>query len=106
MTSAVSFMDISADIIGKQNNIGKLSGHEHGLEMLNGAEVLTKRPNWSDEIVERNQSDVTIIDYGFGSKAWFNRGVPSMASRELTFVSRSRVKQRGGEGLFSVRKAS
>lgn len=92
MTSAVSFMDISADIIGKQNNIGKLSGHEDGLEMLNGAEVLTKRPNWSDEIVERNQSDVTIIDYGFGAKAWFNRGVPSMASRELTFVARSRVE--------------
>lgn len=92
LASAVSFMDISADIIGKQNDIGRLNGAEDGLEMLNGVEVLTKRPNWADEIVEKNQSDVTIIDYGFGSKAWFNRGVTSMVSRELTFLSRTRVE--------------
>ena len=92
MTSAVSFMDISADIIGKMNDIGKLSGNDDSLERLNGVEVLTKRPNWSEEMVERNQSDVTIIDYGFGSKAWFNRGVSSMVSRELTFTSRTRAE--------------
>lgn len=90
MASAVSFMDVSADLVGKMNSIGKLIGDEADLEKLNGIEVLSKRPNWSEEIVERFQSDVTIIDYGFGSKAWFNRGTPSMASRELTFVSRSR----------------
>lgn len=92
LASAVSFMDISADVIGKMNNIGKLSGAEDGLEMLNGVEVLSKRPNWAEEIVEKNQSDVTIIDYGFGSKAWFNRGVSSMVSRELTFLSKTRVE--------------
>ena len=92
LASAVSFMDISADVIGKMNNIGKLSGAEDGLEMLNGVEVLSKIPNWAEEIVEKNQSDATIIDYGFGSKAWFNRGVNSMVSRELTFLSRTRVE--------------
>ena len=92
MTSAVSFMDVSADLIGKMNAIGRLVGDEANLEKLNGVEVLGKRPNWSEEIVERFQSDVTIVDYGFGSKAWFNRGSTSMASRELTFVSKSRVE--------------
>lgn len=89
-SSSLSLMEVSADFVNPSESIGALKDAEAGLEKLNGVEVLTKRPNWADDIVEHHQSDITVIDYGYGQKEWFGRGVPSMVSRELTFVSKSR----------------
>lgn len=90
MSSSLSLMEVSADFIKASDSIGALKDTEVGFEKLNGIEVLTKRPNWADDIVEHHQSDITIIDYGYGLKEWFGRGIPTMLSRELTFVSKSR----------------
>lgn len=56
---------------------------------INGVEVLDKKPNWVNTPTERYAAVIDTVDYGYGLEQVYNRGVPSLAQRELTFVAKT-----------------
>lgn len=90
LTSEVATSAISASLLGKSAPLGSLQKDSQKIVMFNGVEVLTERPNWQSSTEDAYDSDIEIVNFGYGGVAYFNRGTPTLLTKTATFLSKTR----------------
>lgn len=90
LTSEVATSAISASLLGKSVPLGSLQKDSQKIVMFNGVEVLTERPNWQSSTEDAYDSDIEIVNFGYGGVAYFNRGTPTLLTKTATFLSKTR----------------
>lgn len=90
LTSEVATSSISSSLLGKSASLRSLQTDSPKITMFNGVEVLTERPNWQSSTEDVYDSDIEIVDFGYGGVAYFNRNTPTLLTRTATFLSKTR----------------
>lgn len=90
LTSEAATCGVSASLLGKAAPLPSLQKDSQKIIMFNGVEVLTERPNWHTPTEDIYDSDIEIVDFGYGGVAYFGRGTPTLLTRTATFLSRTR----------------
>nr|DAT00678.1 MAG TPA: hypothetical protein [Caudoviricetes sp.] len=90
LTSEVATSGISASLLGASAPLGSLQKDSQKIVMFNGIEVLSERPNWQSSTEDAYDSDVEIVNFGYGGVVYFDRGTPTLLTRTATFLSKTR----------------
>lgn len=90
LTSEVATSSISASLLGESVPLGRLQKDSHKIVMFNGIEVLSERPNWQSSTEDVYDSDIEIVNFGYGGVVYFDRGTPTLLTRTATFLSKTR----------------
>lgn len=90
LTSEVATSGISASLLGESAPLRGLRTDSQKIVMFNGVEVLTERPNWQSSTDDSYESDIEVVNFGYGKAAYFDRDTPTMLTRTATFLSKTR----------------